>query len=57
VRKPGSELTGEQVRQLLEGRIARYKQPREVVLVDALPKTALGKVRKEDVRKMLATRN
>ena len=54
VRKPGSELTGEQVRKLLDGRVARYKHPREVVLVDALPKTALGKVRKEEVRKMVA---
>jgi fatty-acyl-CoA synthase len=54
VRKLGSELTGEQVRKLLDGRVARYKHPREVVLVDALPKTALGKVRKEEVRKMVA---
>lgn len=57
VRKPGCELTGEQVRKLLDGRVARYKHPREVVLVDALPKTALGKVRKEDVRKMVAHHN
>jgi fatty-acyl-CoA synthase len=39
---------------LLEGRIARFKHPKEVVVVKQLPKTALGKVRKEDVRKMVA---
>jgi fatty-acyl-CoA synthase len=30
----------------LEGRVARYKQPRRVVHLDALPKTALGKVQR-----------
>ena len=49
-----SMLTGEQVLKLLEGRIARYKHPKEVVLVNQLPKTALGKIRKEDVRQMVA---
>ncbi|MCX7149093.1 MAG: long-chain fatty acid--CoA ligase [Rhodocyclales bacterium] len=53
VPRAGSMLTGEQVLNLLEGRIARYKHPKEVVVVDALPKTALGKIRKEDVRKMV----
>lgn len=48
-----SAITGEQVLKLLEGRIARYKYPKEVVVVEALPKTALGKVRKEDVRQMV----
>ncbi|MCM2308371.1 MAG: long-chain fatty acid--CoA ligase [Sulfuritalea sp.] len=47
-------LTAEQVLQLLDGRIARYKQPKEVIVVEALPKTALGKIRKEDVRQMVA---
>jgi fatty-acyl-CoA synthase len=42
------------VLQLLEGRIARYKHPKEVVFVGELPKTALGKIRKEDVRQMVA---
>ena len=48
------QITGEQVLKLLEGRIARFKHPKEVVLVKALPKTALGKIRKEDVRQMVA---
>ncbi|MCE9570205.1 MAG: long-chain fatty acid--CoA ligase [Rhodocyclales bacterium] len=54
VPKPGRGLSGAQVLTLLEGRIARFKQPKEVVIVEALPKTALGKIRKEDVRKMVA---
>ena len=47
-------LSSEQVLKLLDGRIARYKHPKEIVLVSQLPKTALGKVRKEDVRQMVA---
>jgi fatty-acyl-CoA synthase len=52
--KSGRTLTSAAVLQLLEGRIARYKHPKEVVFVGELPKTALGKVRKEDVRQMVA---
>ena len=54
VPKADGVLTGEQVLKLLDGRIARYKHPKEVLLVSELPKTALGKVRKEDVRQMVA---
>jgi fatty-acyl-CoA synthase len=54
VPKADHAVSDEQVMKLLEGRIARYKHPKEVVVVDALPKTALGKVRKEDVRQMVA---
>ena len=52
--KSGHTLTPASVLQLLEGRIARYKHPKQVVFVGELPKTALGKVRKEDVRQMVA---
>lgn len=54
VPKADHRISSEQVLKLLDGRIARYKHPKEVVLVDALPKTALGKIRKEDVRQMVA---
>ncbi|MCX7155221.1 MAG: long-chain fatty acid--CoA ligase [Rhodocyclales bacterium] len=54
VPRANSLLTGDQVVKLLEGRIARFKLPKEVVLVNQLPRTALGKIRKEDVRQMVA---
>jgi len=54
-RVPGA-LSGEQVLSLLEGRLARYKHPKQVLLVPELPKTALGKVRKEAVRQLVAAR-
>ena len=33
----------------------RYKQPKAVRLVDALPRTASGKVKKDELRKGAAT--
>ena len=54
VPKTDHRVSSEQVMKLLEGRIARYKHPKEVIVVEALPKTALGKIRKEDVRQMVA---
>ncbi len=47
---PGATLSAESVIGLFDGRLARFKTPRSVLFVDALPRTALGKVRKEDVR-------
>jgi fatty-acyl-CoA synthase len=54
VPREGRRVDSEQVLGLLEGRIARYKHPKEVFIVQTLPKTALGKIRKEDVRQMVA---
>jgi len=51
--KEGRRLDAEQVLHLFEGRIARYKHPKEIVFVGELPKTALGKIRKEDVRQLV----
>ena len=38
------------VRAHLDGRIARYKLPKNVVVIDELPRTASGKVRKAELR-------
>ena len=38
----------------LDGRIARYKLPKNVVIVDELPRTASGKVRKAELRARFA---
>ncbi|MFO1294544.1 MAG: AMP-binding protein [Rubrivivax sp.] len=52
--KPGRALSAPALLARLEGRIARYKHPREVLLLDELPKTALGKVRREELRRLAA---
>jgi fatty-acyl-CoA synthase len=53
VRRPGSALDETAVMKLLDGRLARYKLPRRVAFIDALPKSAIGKVQKFEVRKLL----
>jgi fatty-acyl-CoA synthase len=50
VLKPGAQMTEAQVLGLFQGRIARYKHPREVRFLDRLPRGALGKVQKENIR-------
>ena len=39
----------------IEGSLARYKRPRRVVFVDELPRNAMGKVQKGELRERLAT--
>ena len=54
VLKPGARLSTADVIAMLDGRIARYKQPRAVRFVDSLPRTALGKVQREQSRAVVA---
>ena len=54
--RPGATLTCESVMAQFEGRLARFKHPKAVLVVDVLPRTALGKVRKDDVRQLVADR-
>jgi fatty-acyl-CoA synthase len=44
VRKARSSVSGEEIAAHVAGELARFKVPREVVFVDALPRNALGKV-------------
>ena len=49
VLRPGSEATAEQIQEFVAGKVATYKQVREVVFTDAIPKSASGKI----LRRML----
>ncbi len=53
VKQPNASLDETAVKNLFEGRLARYKHPRRVLFIEALPKTALGKVKKEELRASL----
>jgi fatty-acyl-CoA synthase len=50
-----TKLSEPQVMALFEGRLARYKHPRRVVFVDAIPRNAMGKVVKERLRDLVGS--
>jgi malonyl-CoA/methylmalonyl-CoA synthetase len=50
VAKEGAELTEEAIQAGIAGKLARFKQPRYVVIVDALPRNTMGKVQKNALR-------
>jgi long-chain acyl-CoA synthetase len=47
--RPGQKATPEQLRQYVKERVAAYKYPRHVWLVDALPKGPTGKILKREI--------
>ncbi|MCQ1999822.1 acyl-CoA synthetase [Arthrobacter zhaoxinii] len=49
--RKGYGLTAEEVQQHLFGRLARYKVPRTVTMVEDFPRTASGKIRKAELRR------
>ncbi len=49
VAEPGASLTGEQLKEHVHDNLARYKVPREIEFVDALPRNATGKVLKRQL--------
>jgi malonyl-CoA/methylmalonyl-CoA synthetase len=48
--KPGAALTEADVLRQLLDRLAKYKQPKRVIFVDALPRNTMGKVQKNVLR-------
>ncbi|MGQ4879348.1 malonate--CoA ligase [Billgrantia sp. LNSP4103-1] len=51
VAQPGNEPSERQVLDHLEGRLAKYKQPKRVFFADSLPRNTMGKVQKNELRK------
>jgi malonyl-CoA/methylmalonyl-CoA synthetase len=47
----GAGVSEQDILAALRGRLARFKQPRRVIFVDALPRNAMGKVVKADLRR------
>ena len=52
VPRPGQQPTLEDLQAGCAGRLARYKLPRKMVLLDALPRTAAGKIDKQQLKKV-----
>jgi acyl-CoA synthetase (AMP-forming)/AMP-acid ligase II len=53
--KPGQSTSAEELLQFCQGRLAKYKIPKKVQFVDALPYSPYGKVIKAELRKMFLT--
>jgi long-chain acyl-CoA synthetase len=47
--KPGTEADADDLRDFVKQRVAAYKYPRRIWFVDALPKTATGKILKREI--------
>jgi len=53
VRKPGTDVTREQLLAFYEGKIAKWQIPDDVVFVDTIPLGATGKMQKTKLREQL----
>lgn len=53
VKQPTVEMNATDVMMLFDNKLARFKHPRRVVFADALPRTALGKVIKQELVNLL----
>ncbi len=52
--RPGEQLTKEEVVEFLDGRVAKWWLPDDVVFIDEVPKTSVGKFSKKDLRDKFA---
>ena len=49
-----ADLEAELVLRSFEGRLAKFKHPKDVIFVDALPRNVMGKVQKSDLRALVS---
>jgi long-chain acyl-CoA synthetase len=52
VAKPGETLTEEEIIQFCKQKLAAYKVPKKIEFIDALPKSAIGKILRREVKNM-----
>ncbi|WP_396915906.1 4-coumarate--CoA ligase family protein [Mycolicibacterium sp.] len=50
VKQSGAELTGDEVMDFVAGQVAPYKKVRQVEFIDAVPKSAAGKILRRELR-------
>jgi acyl-CoA synthetase (AMP-forming)/AMP-acid ligase II len=55
VLRPGENVTAEELTDFCRGKIARYKAPKSLEFVEALPKNAAGKIMKRELRERYST--
>ncbi len=54
VPKPGAQLTRDELLEFLAPRVAKWWLPDDVVFIDEVPKTSVGKFSKKDLRTRFA---
>jgi fatty-acyl-CoA synthase len=54
VRKTGARIDEDGVKEFFKDRIARFKHPHDVIFIEALPRNAMGKVVKDELRELVA---
>jgi len=54
VARPSARVTRESLRSFAKARLAPYKVPKDILLVDGLPRNAMGKVTKAEVRALFS---
>jgi len=54
VPEAGADLDIDSLRAALSGQLARFKQPKKLILTEALPRNVMGKVQKAELRKIHA---
>ena len=50
---PGRRATGAELVEFARARLARYKYPREVTVLEAVPLTSVGKINRKAVRELV----
>ena len=50
VAKPGAQISEAALIEAMKGRLAGYKIPKRIVILDELPRNAMGKVQKNALR-------
>jgi malonyl-CoA/methylmalonyl-CoA synthetase len=50
VARPGAALTESAIHSAIGARLAKFKAPKKILLVDSLPRNAMGKIQKAALR-------
>jgi len=50
--KPGEQLTKEEIIAYCKEKLAPYKVPKDIEFIDTLPKSAIGKILRKEVREL-----
>ena len=53
--RQNESLTEQMVQEMLQDKLAKFKQPKAVIFLDALPRNTMGKVQKAELRKSYET--